>query len=264
MVLTRFQTAIQQGSVDVTGFPGQPKVQPGFRIAAKPRPGVFTTRDQLNRAIARARQTGVFKASELIGTFRLSNVGAFDPQAERLRALAGQKLAPATIRGLQRTRQITREEASQLARGQRLATIKPKTLAAKIGRIKGVSFAVKREPISFKEFGAAFSIRPLTTQQINTLSTGIAREGRILDQRLRNQTASEREVNRFNQVVEAFNKKVGRAEAAEFRKFFKEKPAPLKPSIKKIRPQDIQKFVGNLTIEDVVPKEFGGRGASFF
>ncbi|KKL69942.1 hypothetical protein LCGC14_2109850, partial [marine sediment metagenome] len=103
-MVTRFQTAIRQGGVDVTGFPGQPRVATGFRIVARPRPGVFATRDQLNRAIARARQTGIFKASEFIGTFKLSNVGAFDPQAARARALAQQKLTPATIRVLEAQR----------------------------------------------------------------------------------------------------------------------------------------------------------------
>ena len=99
-MVTRFQTAIQEGSVDVTNLRNESRfrAEKGFRVVAKPRPiSAFGSQDARNKAIARAKATGTFPASQFLGLFRVSNVGVFDPQASRLRALAGQKLAPAPL-----------------------------------------------------------------------------------------------------------------------------------------------------------------------
>ncbi|HDY72864.1 MAG TPA: hypothetical protein ENH90_01775, partial [bacterium] len=82
MVLTRFQAAIRGGAVDVTNFRDESRFRGTSisRVVAKPKPGAFATRDELNRALARAKRTGTFPAAQFIGLFRLSNVGAFVPK----------------------------------------------------------------------------------------------------------------------------------------------------------------------------------------
>ena len=298
-MVTRFQTAIRQGGIDVTGFPGQPRVARGFRIVAQPRPGVFATRDQLNRAIARARQTGVFRASEFIGTFKLSNVGVFDPQAARARALAQQKLTPTTIRvletqGILKPRFETRagivvkpkpetlaQRSSRLARERRTTRTFGRVIpsarklrvielerARQFFRKKGgpLAIGVTLEQLKtpfLEEFNVLFTPKIFSSNQLDVLSRKLDIEGRKLDNRIKEGTATQAQINKFNVLITQFGKQASRTQAKQFRRLFKERPAPLKP-IKKIRPQDFGKFVGNLTIEDVIPKEFGGRGASFF
>ena len=98
---TRFEIAIQQGAVDVTNLRNEIRFRtsPGFRVIAKPRGiSAFGSQDALNRAVARAKRTGVFPASQFIGIFRVSNIGAFTPGVPT--GVGGRPLTKASIRGL--------------------------------------------------------------------------------------------------------------------------------------------------------------------
>ena len=248
-MVTQLELAKRQGAIDVSRSPGQ---RPPSGFATIVRPSKTASQADIRKGIRTGRFD--FRFFDIQPT-RVRALGQFNIQAERLKSLAKQKLVPATIRGLERGGQITTQEATQLRRIQQKPRARRDTRVTAIRTIRG-PFVLRRAPASLKEFGPVFSPRQLSSQELNTLSGKIEREGRILDQRLKNQTASEAEVNRFNNIVSAFNKRVGRAEAAEFRKFFKERPTPKRP------PKVIAKelIIGpELTLGDVIPSELGGK-----
>ena len=108
---TRFQTAIREGAVDVTNLRDESRFRGTrtSRVVAKPKPGAFATRDELNRAIARARITGVLPAAQFSGTFRLDNTKPFQP------TLGPGRLAPASLKGLVARGDITKQQTDAVA-----------------------------------------------------------------------------------------------------------------------------------------------------
>lgn len=297
-MVTRFQSAIRdEGAIDVTGLTDQArfKTAKGFRLVVIPNRNKFD-QNEINLALARARRTGVLPSEIFRGIFRVSNVGAFVPK------LGPQRLAPASVRGLRKAGIIepkfpTRagiavkpkpetpaQKSSRLAAERRFFG-RPKSagkLRAEelqrardffkrrggplaIERIPLPSKIIRRVPLRISDFAGVFAPRLLTGKEIIDFSNRLELEGKILDKRIANFTASEAEIVNFNRISEAFrikaNKQISKLEASQLRRFFKDEPSPVKPE--KITKQQIQGFIGDLTVGEVIPKELGGKGVSF-
>lgn len=231
------------------GLPG-----PGFRLLVGPKVGAGTG-DILRRNLDRAIRTNSFRF-ELFAAPQ-----AVGPSGGRI--LGPQRLAAASLKGLIARGAITRQRASVIARQQRLAEVevKRKEPGRLMPSIVRGTFAIKRPIASLKKFGGLFAPRIISSREIDSFSKNIEAEGKIIDQRIKSGTSSQTEVDRFNLIVNQFNRRAGRAEAFELRRFFKERPSPKKPE--KITVESaITKtgvFTPDLTLGDVIPKELGGK-----
>lgn len=265
------------------GLPG-----PSFRliIGSKVQAG---TGDALRRNLDRAIRTGVFK-SEFFTQRQAVRTGA--------RVLPGvQRLAPATIRALEKQRVIvprfeTRagiavkprpetfaQRSARLARERRVnigfgvsvpspGKVRARELekVRKFFREKGGPLAVGvtsqqlREPF-LEALNILLTPQTFTTNTLDAIGKRLDLEGRRLDKKIFAGTANQAQVNKFNVLVNQFNAKVGKDEARQFREFFRDRPSPLKPQ--EITASQLQEFIGDIKVEDVVPTFLGGKGVDF-
>ncbi len=145
---SQLEEAQKTGAIDVSSSPGQ---KPGKGFAIIVRPSASASQADIKRAI----QTGVFKFSDFdVQPTRVSTVGTFDPKVERQKALAAQKLAPATVRGLVATGTVSRQEASDIVRKQKVAEqVRERRVAPSPGKIKAQEVAKKKvEEEKVKQF----------------------------------------------------------------------------------------------------------------
>ncbi len=254
-----------------------------FRLIVGSKVGAGTG-DALRRNVERAIRTGIFKAE-------------FFTQPQAVRAGARflprfQRLAPATIRALekkgilkprfetragiavkktetpaQKSFRLARERRVNIAFGRAIPSI-GKVNAIDLERVrqffkkKGGPFAVgvTREQLRspfLQGFNVLFQKRVFSANQLDVLSRKLDIEGRKLDRRITEGTATQAQVNKFNVLVNEFNRQASRTQAKEFREFFKERPSPRKPA-----PPTIETF-GDLTIQEAIPVELGGKGVNF-
>ena len=102
---TQFETAISEGAIDITNKWGRYGAPKGFRVIVMPRPrGFAPTQTEIDKAM----RHGHFPFSQFIGTFMVSNIGAFNEEKSKSKVLAAQKLAPATITALRKQGIISR------------------------------------------------------------------------------------------------------------------------------------------------------------
>jgi len=102
---TQFEAAIAQGAIDITNKWDRYGAPKGFRVIVMPRPrGFAPTQTEIDKAM----RHGHFPFSQFIGTFMVSNIGAFNEEKSKSKVLAAQKLAPATITALRKQGIISR------------------------------------------------------------------------------------------------------------------------------------------------------------
>ncbi|KKL12552.1 hypothetical protein LCGC14_2534620, partial [marine sediment metagenome] len=240
--------------------------------------------DEISRALDKGFRTGVFPFEFFLQPQVVSQRALADPRAEQARALARLRLKPATIRALEKkgvlkprfeTRagiavkpkpETLAQRSSRLARERRITRtfgrVIPgvaKTRAIELERArqffreKGgpLAIGVTREQLKspfLEGFNVLFSRQTFSANQLDVLSRKLDIEGRKLDRRINEGTATQAQVNKFNVLVNEFNRQASRTQAKEFRR----KPAP--PTIETF---------GDLTIQEAIPVELGGKGVNF-
>lgn len=264
-MVTRIQQVIREGFVDVTGRLGEGgrrQLPSGARGVIKLRPGV--TLGQIPRS---QFERGQFSSDLVLNPLTVITRPGKTFERRLPTGVGGAPLTSASLRALVSRGDITRQEASQIARTQRITRLaRARERIVRVKRIRA-PVAVKRAPVTLKGFGAVFAPQALSSQQLNTFSSKIEREGKLLDRRITAKVATQAEVSKFNRIVIAFNNKVSTAEAREVRRVPKE--VIRAPGVGVVRIPRIEQEIikGDITAADVFPKGVSigsvvGRGVS--